>query len=112
MFTQIKVTKANYQFFGNSVFLSEDVLTSIGLLNSGNTDLSLLTLNAHLGFLINPKNNLSLIIGMSKRTEDFGNLYGPGLSFSGTSTIAGPNTETNYIYFGIRTLLRNLYNDF
>ena len=114
IFTQIKVTQANYQFFGNSILVSQNTLTSIDVLNGGNTDLSLLTLQAHLGFLINPKNNLSLVVGMSKRSEDYGNLYGTGISFSPnpTAPATASNTTTNYIYFGLRTSLRNLYNDF
>ena len=43
----------------------------------------------HLGFLINPKNNMSILLG---------------------STFI--NDETNYLYFGLRTNLRNLYDDF
>lgn len=114
LFLQIKGTKVNYKFFGNSIFLSEDALPSF-INTSINTDLSLLTMQAHIGFLINPKNNMALIVGISKRTEDFGNLYsGSGLSFGGAPTVSpsGPNTETNYIYFGFRTSLRNLYDDF
>ncbi|MBL4594747.1 MAG: hypothetical protein JKX68_13175, partial [Flavobacteriales bacterium] len=42
----------------------------------------------HLGYLINPKNNMSIIIG--------------------ETVIEG----TNYLYFGFRTSLRNLYDDF
>ena len=113
VFTQIKITNAQYQFFGNSVFASENALSSSGGVNNLDTELSLLTLKAHLGFLINPKNNLSIVVGVSKRSEDFGSLYNPGLSFSGISNnVIIPKTETNYIYFGIRTSLRNLYNDF
>ena len=54
------------------------------------------TIQAHLGFLINPKNNLSATIGFAKRNE----------------TTANITNLTNYVYFGIRTSLRNLYDDF
>ena len=105
LFVQIKGTKAEYQFFGNSIFASEDILTSNNINTSVNTDLSLLTIQAHLGLIINPKNNMSLIIGVSKRSEDFGNLTSP-------IGVIGPNPESQYIYFTFRTSLRNLYDDF
>jgi hypothetical protein len=96
VFVQLKGTQANYKFYGNSIFASENILSSNPPINtSSNTNLSLLTIQAHLGFLINPKNNMSLIVGINKRTEKNGTL-----------------NETNYIFFGFRTSLRNLYDDF
>lgn len=59
-------------------------------------DATLTTLQAHLGFLINPKNNLSFLIGTTNRTEKT-------TSFT---------SKTNYVYFSIQTSLRNLYTDF
>jgi len=50
------------------------------------------TLQGHLGYLVNPKNNMSLIAGTKLRDDTF--------------------NKTNYIYFGFRTNLRNLYDDF
>ncbi len=47
----------------------------------------------HIGYTINPKNNLAAMVGIIDRTTE------------GTK-------ETMYLYFGIRTNLRNLYNDF
>ncbi|MBV6483801.1 MAG: hypothetical protein KFKLKKLM_00257 [Flavobacteriales bacterium] len=63
---------------------------------STNEDAKLTTLQAHLGFLINPKNNLSFLIGATNRTEE-------------TTTFSN---KTNYVYFSIQTSLRNLYTDF
>lgn len=60
------------------------------------TDTDIKTIQAHLGFLINPKNNLSTVIGIAKRNE----------------TTANISNLSNYVYFGIRTSLRNLYDDF
>ena len=61
-----------------------------------NTNTNVKIIQAHLGYLINPKNNLSATVGIAKRNEDSG-------SFSDLS---------NYVFFGIRTSLRNLYDDF
>ena len=47
----------------------------------------------HIGYLINPKNNLAAIVGVTERV------------FEG-------NREAMYLHFGIRTNLRNLYDDF
>ena len=59
---------------------------------------------AHLGFLINPKNNMSIVIGVIHRSKKV------------TSTWPiNPTIRTydsKYIYFGFRTNLRNLYDDF
>jgi hypothetical protein len=114
VFVQLKGSQANYKFYGNSIFASENILSSNPSINtSSNTNLSLLTIQAHIGFLINPKNNMSIIIGINKRSKDFGNLYSSGISFTGSpQNNIGPNPETQYIYFGFRTSLRNLYDDF
>lgn len=47
----------------------------------------------HIGYLINPKNNLAAMIGVTERV------------FEG-------NRQAVYLNFGIKTNLRNLYNDF
>lgn len=47
----------------------------------------------HIGYLINEKNNLSVIAGFIERAQE-------------------STREAMYIHFGIRTNLRNLYNDF
>jgi hypothetical protein len=96
VFVQLKGTQANYKFYGNSIFISKNTLPpSIVNIPHFNSNISVLSIQAHLGFLINPKNNMSLIVGINKRTEKNGTL-----------------NETNYIFFGFRTSLRNLYDDF
>ena len=55
-----------------------------------NNDLTII--QPHIGYVVNPKNNMTLITGLTKRNDDF--------------------SKTNYIYFGFRTNLRNLYDDF
>ncbi|MCB0402805.1 MAG: hypothetical protein KDD41_12025 [Flavobacteriales bacterium] len=52
-----------------------------------------LVAQGHLGYMINPKNNLAAMIGFTER-------------------VAASKKETMYVYFGIRTNLRNLYDDF
>jgi hypothetical protein len=69
-----------------------------GVLISGNNSVArkITILQSHLGYLINPKNNMSFIFGMKIRKDE---------------TFIIPE-NTNYIYFGFRTNLRNLYDDF
>lgn len=55
-------------------------------------DNDLTIIQPHIGYVVNPKNNMTLITGLTKRNDDF--------------------SKTNYIYFGFRTNLRNLYDDF
>ena len=51
----------------------------------------------HFGFLINPKNNMSLMIGIKERFDkQNGNIF----------------NEVDYFYVGFSTNLRNLYDDF
>jgi hypothetical protein len=56
-------------------------------------------LNAELGYLINPTYNLNLYLGINNR------------SYKPQNEIAS-SEKSNYIYFGLRTSLRNLYYDF
>jgi hypothetical protein len=77
-FTQIKVNMADYVYAPTF------------------EDAQLTVLQAHLGFLINPKNNLSFLIGATNRTEKTENF----------------TSKTNFVYFSIQTSLRNLYTDF
>jgi hypothetical protein len=56
----------------------------------------IMNIDYHLGYLINPKNNMTLILG--SKTRRFKN------------DLIDRNTD--YIYFGFRTNLRNLYDDF
>ncbi len=69
-------------------------------------NINIKNIQAHLGYLINPKNNFSILVGINQRTENIDiNTDVASLTFHQTN-------KTNYIYFGIRTSLRNLYNDF
>ena len=54
------------------------------------TNLSII--QPHIGYIVNPKNNMTVLTGLTIRDDSF--------------------TNTNYIYFGFRTNLRNLYDDF
>ncbi|MCO6500518.1 MAG: hypothetical protein J5I47_09105 [Vicingus serpentipes] len=51
----------------------------------------------HLGYLINPKNNMSFVVGLTNRNEKMNQVK---------------LNSTNYFYVGLRTALRNLYSDF
>jgi len=62
------------------------------------SDATVTTFQTHLGYLVNPKNNMAIIIGLNNRKKDVDNQK--------------VLNETNYIYIGFRTALRNLYNDF
>lgn len=81
-FTQLKVNQASYDNSSSS--------------NTSTTETQLNTLQAHMGYTVNPKNNMQLIAGITNRTRE----------------TAGILTKTNYLYFSFRTALRNLYNDF
>jgi hypothetical protein len=48
--------------------------------------------DGHIGYVVNPKNNMTLITGLKIRDD--------------------VTSKTNFVYFGFRTNLRNLYNDF
>ena len=77
LFTQVKINVADY-------------------FTSSSQEGKLTTLQAHLGFLINPKNNLSFLVGVNHRTYETNNFI----------------DKTDYVYFSIQTSLRNLYTDF
>lgn len=53
-------------------------------------------LQSHLGYIINPRTNLAVMVGITNRMDK--------------TDIS--NDKTNYIYFSIKTSLRNLYYDF
>lgn len=82
VFTQVKYNQIKYK-------LEVDLLKE-------STNRRIINLQAHLGYLINTKNNLSILAGINQRTE----------------TIYNTINKTNYIFLGIRTSLRNLYTDF
>ena len=58
----------------------------------------IMNFQTHLGYLVNPKNNMSVVVGLNNRREE--------------EHVQNIVNETNYIYVGFRTALRNLYNDF
>lgn len=89
-FTQVKVNVSNSSSVGNDIFLPENV--AVPLIFATN----LMIIQAHIGYLINPKNNMNITAGFTLRDED----------------INGISNKTNYIYFALRTSLRNLYSDF
>lgn len=55
--------------------------------------------NAKIGYVINPAYNLNVSLGINYRLQNFHNFK-------------HLNNETNYIYFGVKTSLYNLYYDF
>lgn len=71
-------------------------LKGIMATSTNSSDQKLYTIQSHLGFLVNPKNNMSLIAGVKIRKHEF----------------LMTEERTNYVYFGFRTNLRNLYDDF
>jgi len=95
IFIQIKVNIANTETIGNNIFVSENDL--VPLIESA--DIQTITIQAHLGYLINPKNNMSIVLGITNRGREI-------------SRNPNFNDKTNYIYFALRTSLRNLYSDF
>ncbi len=90
-FTQIKFNQIKYN---EETFFSFDTYKR-----------NIKYIQAHIGFIINPKNNLSVVAGVNQRTENIEVTNDQGLTSQGIN-------KTNYVYFGIRTSLRNLYNDF
>ena len=95
VFTQLKMNLITSNLTGSNIFVAENTITPAVL-----TDIerNLTIMQAHVGFIVNPKNNMSLTVGVNKRTEEIVDL--------------NITNETNYVYFGFRTNLRNLYNDF
>ncbi len=95
VFTQLKMNLITSNLTGSNIFVAESTITPAVV-----TDIerNLTIMQAHVGFIVNPKNNMSLTIGINKRTEEISDL--------------NITNETNYVYFGFRTNLRNLYNDF
>lgn len=89
---------ANYKykrFFTQAKVNLSEYITTVPS-SSLEYDATLTVLQAHLGYIINPKTNLSFSVGGTNRVE---------------KTDVSEN-KTNYIYFSIKTSLRNLYYDF
>lgn len=106
VFTQAKINLINSDIIGGNIFLSENqpiyTTTTSGSVTTITETTSikreLTVIQGHIGYLINPKNNMSITIGLTKRTE-----HVPSSDYT---------HETNYLYVGFRTSLRNLYDDF
>lgn len=98
-FTQLKINYANTGIdysndnYGNNIFLSDTSNIPIGY-NWSERQLTIY--DFQIGYLINPSTNLNIIAGISNR--------------SSVSPIE--NSQTNFMYFGIRTSLTNVYYDF
>ncbi len=90
-FTQIKWNQITYN--------------SEALFPNGSREHKITNFQAHIGYLIHPKNNLSILAGINQRNETLA-------TNGGSSPSTTPANKTNYLYFGIKTTLRNLYNDF
>ena len=105
-FTEIKINYAitgkdsiarNY---GNNIFSSDanafyGINSTINEMTQG-VETTLKILDFHIGYLVNPSTNFNILVGISNRNS--------------TSTIE--NSQTNFVYFGIRTSISNVYYDF
>jgi len=86
--------------YGNNIFKSDNnafygMNSTINEMGQG-VKTTLRIFDFHIGYLVNPSTNLNILIGISNRS----------------STSAIENSQTNYVYFGIRTSLNNVYYDF
>lgn len=89
LFVLLKANQIEYNTLGNDILLPEYTITS------GAAKTTVDIKNFEIGYELNPKNHLHLLFGMLQRTEN------------NNST-----QNTNYIYFGLKTSIRNLYYDF
>jgi len=87
----------NYNF-GNNIFKSDTIALPFDESNIMLQGLktNLIYKDFHIGYLVNPSTNFNILVGISNRS----------------STSAIENSQTNYVYFGIRTSLSNVYYDF
>ncbi len=97
-FTQLKINYAVTGWdhlgsnYGNNIFISD---TNIPVdLPWGNRTLRII--DFRIGYLVNPTTNFNIVAGISNRN----------------SVSPVENSQTNYLYFGIRTSLSNVYYDF
>ncbi len=86
--------------YGNNIFKSDNtafygIHSTIHEMGQG-VETTLQIIDFHIGYLVNPSTNFNILIGISNRI----------------STSAIENSPTNYVYFGIRTSLSNVYYDF
>jgi hypothetical protein len=85
--------------FGGNVFKSDTfVSTPVGrqITTTQGIATTILYQDVHVGYLINPRTNLNVVIGLSNRTEK----------------AEGKTVHTQFVYIGLRTSLSNLYYDF
>jgi hypothetical protein len=89
----------NYNFGGN-LFKSDNTFPSNQQLENNQTTQGLKTTiiyqDIHIGYLVNPSTNFNIVLGLSNRTE----------------ITEATNKQTQFVYFGVRTSLTNLYYDF
>ena len=86
--------------YGNSIFSSDNnavygINSAINAMGQG-VKTTLQIIDFHVGYLVNPSTNFNIVVGLSDR--------------SSISQIA--NSQTKFVYFGIRTSLTNVYYDF
>ncbi|MBW6484048.1 MAG: hypothetical protein K0B10_13430 [Vicingaceae bacterium] len=93
IFTQAKATLAQTTSTGSDIFMNYYITTN-EVVPIIETDI--VNLQFHVGVLVNPKNNMRIMLGINNRTITTNNI----------------DFNTNYIYFAFRTSLRNLYTDF
>ena len=105
-FTQMKYVQINSSVIDSNRVEIGNSPTPFYQWEYNNTDLKIRSINLHFGYIINPKNNMSVLFGINFREKDI-----PGLSAFSSSIFDSPSVS-NYYYFGFRTNLRNLYNDF
>jgi len=105
-FTEVKINYAIIgkdslgKNFGNNIFSSDKnalygINSTINQMGQG-VKTTLQIFDFHIGYLVNPSTNFNVIIGVSNR--------------SNKSSVE--NSQSNFIYFGIRTSLNNVYYDF
>lgn len=105
-FTQAKINYAIIgkdsigRNYGNTIFKSDNnafygINSTINKMGQG-VKTTLQIIDFHIGYLVNPSTNFNILVGISNR--------------SSISEIE--NSQTNYVYFGIRTSLSNVYYDF
>jgi len=96
-FTQVKVNLINL-----NVIDRVSVLNSIGestdIFVNNEFSRKIQNIQLHLGFIINPKNNMSILFGINQRVQEDSNRNNP--------------FNTEFVYVGFKTSLRNLYSDF
>ena len=90
---------ANYNYGGN-IFKSDHTFPSYQGVNPiemlEGIKMTILYQDIHIGYLVNPSTNFNILVGMSNRT----------------AKTEKASSNTQFVYFGIRTSLANFYYDF